>query len=171
MGSVYARTTAPLSISLMTDLPEGDYAVQVTLMDVVTGATATIDSRTIAIAARDQATAQFAFTGAAMLMPDTTAPVYAEVTGEVTNQGAPVSNAEVLLDVLMDGELVETFVMVPALALPQGATVVTQRYVPPAGFGAGLWSFTIRINVIDPSTGISTTVVTLDAIPLIEVGG
>jgi len=170
MGSVYAGTTAPLSVALTTTIPEGDYTMSVDLTDEKTKATAAIEEQTIAIAAEDAAPAQFALTGDVTLAPDAENPAFANVAVAITNQGEPVQNAEVLLDVMKDGELVETFPLAPSLALPQGSTEVSQRYIPPTGFEAGTWTFSLRLNVVDASTNAATTVATLDSIPAIEIG-
>jgi hypothetical protein len=170
MGSVYAGTTAPLSVALTTTIPDGDYTMSVDLADKETKAKAAIDEQTIAITAEDAAPAQFALTGEVTLAPDAKNPTFANVAVTVTNQGEPVANAEVLLNVMKDGELVETFPLAPSLALPQGATDVTQRYIPPTGFEDGTWTFSLRLNVVDASTNAATTVATLDSIPAIEIG-
>jgi hypothetical protein len=108
--------------------------------------------------------------GTVALAPDTANPAFADVALTVTNPGEPVANAEVILDVARDGEPVETFPLGPGFSLPQGETVLTQRYVPPTGWEDGTWSFTVRVNAVDPSTGTSTTIATLDSIAPVTVG-
>jgi hypothetical protein len=170
MGSVYADITVPLSVSLVAQIPDGDYTLSGELTDEETGATALIENGAIAITNEQEAPAQFGITADITLAPDAANPAYVDAAVTITNQGAPVADAEVLLDVMRDGEMVETFALAPSLALPQGETVVAQRYIPPAGWEAGSWSFLIRLNVIDPTSGSSTNVVVLDTIPAIEVG-
>jgi hypothetical protein len=170
MGSVYAGTTAPLSVGLTTALPDGDYTLSVDLEDKTTGAKASIADATIAFSAAAQAPAQFVIDGTVELSPDTTNPAFANVDVTITNQGDPVGKAELLLEVKKDGELVETFSLAASLALPQGETTVSQRYIPPTGWESGEWTFSLQLHVIDASTNASTTVATLDTIPAIEVG-
>jgi hypothetical protein len=170
MGSVYAGTTAPLSIALTTAVPDGDYTMSVALTDEATGAKASIDEQTIAITSEEAAPAVFALTGDVALMPDAADPDFANVSVTVSNQGEPVQNAELLLVVMKDGQEVESFPLAPSLALPQGETDVTQRYIPPTGWEQGSWSFSLTLNVVDGSTGAATTVATLDSIPAIQVG-
>jgi hypothetical protein len=170
MGSVYAGTTAPLSVGLTTALPDGDYTLSVDLEDKTTGAKASIADATIAFSAAAQAPAQFVIDGTVELSPDTTNPAFANVDVTITNQGDPVGKAELLLEVKKDGELVETFSLAASLALPQGETTVSQRYIPPTGWESGEWTFSLQLNVIDESTDAATTVATLDTIPAIEVG-
>jgi len=170
MGSVYAGTTAPLSVALTTSIPEGDYTMSVSLTDEATGAQASIDQQTIAITADDAASAAVELAGEIDLVPDPADPDFANVSVTVRNQGEPVQNAELLLVVLKDGQEVETFPLAPSLALPQGETEVTQRYIPPTGWEQGTWTFSLTLNVVDGSTGAATTVATLDSIPSIQVG-
>ncbi len=170
MGSVYAGTTVPLVVGLTSDLPEGDYTLSVALEDEATGASDSIESTTITLSAATSAPAQFSMTGDVVLSPDNAAPAFATVNVSIVNQGNPVGRAEVLLDVMKDGELVETFTLAASLALPQGTTEVSQRYIPPTGWEAGSWSFVLRLNVIDESTNVATTVATLDSLPAIDVG-
>lgn len=170
MGSVYAGISVPLSVSLVAQIPDGDYTLSGELTDKETGATASIENGAIAISSEQEAPAQFGITADISLAPDAANPAYADAAVTITNQGAPVANAEVLLDVMRNGEMVETFALAPSIALPQGETVVSQRYIPPAGWEAGSWSFLIRLNVIDPASGSSTNVAVLDTIPAVEVG-
>jgi hypothetical protein len=170
MGSVYAGTTVPLVVGLTSSLPDGDYALSVNVSDESTGATDSIDNATLSMSGANSAPAQFSMTAEVVLSPDNAAPAFATVNVAIVNQGNPVNQSEVLLDVMKDGEVVETFTLAASLALPQGTTEVSQRYIPPTGWEAGTWSFVLRLNVIDESTNVATTVVTLDSLPAIEVG-
>ena len=108
--------------------------------------------------------------GETTLLPDVADPAYAELSLTITNDGEPAPSAAVVLDVLRDGELVESFPLVSSLSLPQGSTEITQRYIPPTGFEPGEWSFVVHVDIIDPATGAATTVATLDTMPPIRVG-
>jgi hypothetical protein len=169
MGSVYAGSTAPLVVSVPSSVPVGHYTLSVNLTDDTTGITASIAESTVAITEAEEATAQFTVTGTVTLAPDANDPTFADVNAEITNTGEAVEGAEVVLDVSRDGELVESYPIVPALNLPQDATTnVSQRYVPVTGWEPGEWSFVIRVNVVEGGT--ATTVATVDTIPAIKVG-
>ena len=170
MGSVYAGTTVDLSVALTTTLPDGTYSLSVDLTDDETNASATLEDAPIAFSAAEQAPAQFILAGDVTLAPDSANPAFANVDLTITNQGEPVPSAEVLLDVMRDGEAVETFSLAPLFSLPAGDTTIAQRYVPPTGWEPGSWTFEVRLNIIDPSTNVATTVATLDSIPAVEVG-
>ena len=169
MGSVYAGTTTPLSVGVTTAIPDGDYELSVNLSDEKTGVTASMDETAFSYSST-AVPEQFVITAGVELSPDATNPAFANVDVTVTNQGDPIGKAELLLEVRKDGELVETFPLAASLALPQGETTVSQRYIPPTGWESGEWTFSLQLNVIDESTDASTTVATLDTIPAIEVG-
>jgi hypothetical protein len=170
MGSVYAGLTVPLSVALTTPLPEGDYTVEVALTDEPSGVSASLEGAAITIVSAEELAAQVRIEGTVTLAPDPANPAFADVALTVTNPGEPIANAEVILDVARDGEPVETFPLGPAFSLPQGETVVTQRYVPPTGWEDGTWTFTVRVNAVDPSTGTATTIATLDSLAPVTVG-
>jgi hypothetical protein len=170
MGSVYAGLTVPLSVPLTTPLPEGDYTVSAELVDEQTGVSASVTEAAITLVSAAELAAQVTVEGTVTLAPDPANPAFADVALTITNPGEPIANAEVILDVARDGEPVETFPLGPAFSLPQGETTLTQRYVPPTGWEAGTWTFTIRVNAIDPSTGTATTIATLDSLAPVTVG-
>lgn len=170
MGSVYAGLTVPLSVALTTPLPEGEYTVEVALTDEPTGVSASLEDAAITIVSAEELAAQVRIEGTVTLMPDPADPAYADVALTVTNPGEPVANAEVVLDVARDGEAVESFPLGPTFPLPTGETALTQRYVPPTGWEAGEWTFTVRVNAVDPSTDAATSLATLDSLAPVTVG-
>jgi hypothetical protein len=170
MGSVYAGFTVPLSVPLTTPLPEGDYTVSAELVDEQSGVSASVAEAAVAIVSAAELAAQVTVDGTVTLAPDADNPAFADVALTVTNPGEPIANAEVILDVALDGEPVETFPLGPAFSLPQGETAVTQRYVPPTGWEDGTWTFTVRVNAVDASTGTATTIATLDSLAPVTVG-
>jgi hypothetical protein len=170
MGSVYAGFTVPLSIPLTTPLPEGDYTVSAELTDEASGVSASVADAPITIVSAEELAAQVTVEGRVTLAPDPSDPAYADVALTITNPGQPIANAEVEVDVMRDGELVETFPLAAGIGLPSGATPITQRYVPPTGWESGTWSFVIRVNAVDTSTNASTTVATLDSLAPVQVG-
>lgn len=169
MDSVYAHMTDPLAISLWTGIPDGEYELTVDLFDQASGAAASIQNQPITITMKEPASEPFELAGDVTLKPDETDPVFADVSAEITNNGGSSNSSEVVLDVMKDGGLTESFTIASSLALPAGTTEVSQRYIPPAGFESGEWSFVLRLNVVDPFSGAATTVATVDDIPTITV--
>lgn len=169
MGSVYAGIETTLAIPLQADIPVGDYTLDLQLQDPETSVGAELLGHQLAITEVDDSPEIWAMDATVALAPDLTAPVYADIETVITNNG-PVTNVEVELDVIRDGELVETFSLAPSLSVATGTTPYVQRYVPPTGFEAGTWTFVLRLNVVDGSTGSVTTVLTIDDIPPVDVG-
>jgi hypothetical protein len=169
MGSVYAGTTAPLLISLRTPPPDGTYTVAVDLADTATGATAALTDGSVTIVTERAAVNDFVIAGSVLPSPD--AAIYADIALTIDNTGAPVAASQVFLDIVKDGDLVETFTMASSLALPQGVTAVAQRYIPPTGWETGTWTFVVRLEVLDPMSGSATNVATFEDIPAIMIVG
>lgn len=169
MNSVYAGLTAPLVVTLYPPVPNGEYTLSLNLTDEETSTSASIDSETISIVNDNGAPEPFELAGEVNLQPDLKEPVFAQVAVTVTNNGNAASS-ELLLDVMKDGKLVETFTLASSLSLPPGETAVSQRYIPLDGFAPGTWSFVLHLNVVDHSTGATTSAATLEGIPEIEVG-
>lgn len=167
MGSVYAGTTAPLSVSVPSSVPVGDYTLSMSLTDEQTGTTASITESTITIAEAKEDN-PITMSGTVTLAPDASNPAFAEVSAQITNTGETVDGVEVVLDVFLDGQIVESYPIVPSLSLSQNiVTDVSQRYVPVTGWEPGLWSFVLRVNIVDSGTAV--TVATVDTIPAIMV--
>lgn len=167
MGSVYAGTTAPLSVSVPSSVPVGDYTLSISLTDEQTGTTASITESTITIAEAKEDN-PITMSGTVTLAPDASNPAFAEVSAQITNTGETVDGVEVVLDVFLDGQIVESYPIVPSLSLSQNiVTDVSQRYVPVTGWEPGLWSFVLRVNIVDSGTAV--TVATVDTIPAIMV--
>jgi hypothetical protein len=170
MGSVYAGVTVPLSVPLTTPLPEGTYVISVELVDELSGLAASIADTTVSLTSSSEAQSQLTLDGTVTLVPDATDPAYADVALTITNPADAMAGTEVLLDVSRDGEFVETFPLSQSFVIPQGETSLSQRYVPPTGWEPGTWSFVVRLNIVDTSTGTSTNVATLDTMPPVQVG-
>jgi hypothetical protein len=169
MGSVYAGIGTTLAIPLQADIEPGDYTLALQVQDPETGVGAELQGYQLAITEVEDSPDIWAMDATVVLAPDLAAPVYADVEALITNNG-PVTNVEIELDVIRDGELVETFSLAPSLSVATGTTPYIQRYVPPTGFEAGTWTFVLRLNVVDGSTGSVTTVLTIDDIPPVDVG-
>lgn len=119
MGSVYAGMTVPLSVRLASSLPAGDYQLSVELTDEASGATASMQRDSFTISASNEPTTSFVLSGSVTLKPDANDTAYADVAVQVTNQGEEIADSAVVMDVMKDGELVETFPLAPSLPLPR----------------------------------------------------
>ncbi|MEZ4496854.1 MAG: hypothetical protein R2845_08790 [Thermomicrobiales bacterium] len=170
MGSVYAGLTVPLSVALTTPLNAGDYTVSAELVDPGSGLSASIADAPVTIVSPEVLATQVRVTGMVTLVPGSDNPAFADVALVVTNPVQPIVNAEIVLEVSLDGELVESYTLVPSVSLATGDTAISQRYVPITGWEAGTWSFVVRVNAVDPSTSTTTLLATLDSIAPVQVG-
>ena len=160
MGAIYAGHDTMLEIVIGAPLPPGDLAVDVKLTDeergLVVAAAGTVSVR----AAVDAGSTALLVLGdvAFAAVPSPEAIQYLDVGVRITNSGAPVSNARVILHVQRDGEVVEDFPLASSLALPTGSTEVAQRYVPSGGWAPGAYAFALTLETVDPASGASLVI-------------
>lgn len=168
MGSVYARTDTTLEVAIPTVLDPGTYGLHLDLRDEATGAAAQVRDLAVPVKAPSTETpdapvtiASFALTPVSDQATGNLQIVNVEVT--IANTGAPVANARLTLHVERDGQVVEDFPLNASLAIPTGSTPLTQRYAPIGGWSAGVYTFSVTLEAIDPSTGQVTLLATANA--------
>jgi hypothetical protein len=87
---------------------------------------------------------------------------------EVSNMGAPLSQATLTLLVSRNGQLVEESVVAEGVSLADGVTSFSTRYAPPDGFSTGLWTFRLRLDTVS-ETGAVTLLVQSGTVAKIDV--
>jgi hypothetical protein len=100
--------------------------------------------------------------------PDGKTVQFANVGVSVQNSGDTVQNSQIVLRVERDGELVEEYPLTSDAALETGPTSVQQRYLPLTGWMPGSYSFTVSVEMVDPSSG-NVTVLATSAEPVVHV--
>ncbi|MCC6705209.1 MAG: hypothetical protein IT334_10055 [Thermomicrobiales bacterium] len=168
LGTIYAGIATILAVPLVSGFEPGDYLISLSLSDGGSGVSAGFENLPLTIEAAEEAENVWNAEAELLALPDADAPVYLEINATITNNG-PAATGELELDVLHDGKLVETFSLGSSLSLPQGTTAVTNRYIPPNGFATGEWTFVLRLNIMDPSTGAKTTVFTLNDLLVLNI--
>ncbi|MEA2585488.1 MAG: hypothetical protein QOF33_3573 [Thermomicrobiales bacterium] len=162
MGSVYAWGSTSLLIELSQPLAPGDYTIEVVLNDPATKVKA---EREVKVAATAPATpappppVQF-FSATGTPRPDANEVQFLDIAATIDNSGEPLTNVNVVLHVTRDGDLVEDFPLASSLALPVGQTPFQTRYIPGTGWSSGTWQFTLSIEAVDPSSGVSRVLAT-----------
>ena len=160
MGSVYARMDTVLAIPLDNSLAGQEYELSLELVDEASGVTATVGPQQILFSGDIPEEAPVQISQAAVVpMPDANDPVYANVDLTIANTGDAISNANVMLHVYSDGELVEDFALGTNMNLANGDTQISQRYIPAEGFSSGEWTFSISIESMTAQTNATTVVV------------
>lgn len=159
MGSVYAGFDTVLAVPLDDSLAGQEYQMQLTVTDESSGIGAEIDSETILFSGEvpEEAPVQIA-QSTITPMPDEDEPVYVSVDLTIVNSGAVLNNANVVLHVHHDGELVEDFSLGSTMNIASGESTISQRYIPADGFSSGEWSFMLSIETVDPQSGATTLV-------------
>ncbi len=159
MGSVYAGYDTVLAVPLDDSLAGQEYELQLRLTDESSGIEASIDSQPILFSGEipEEAPVQVAQSSIAP-MPDADDPVYAEIDLGIANSGEALSNANIVLHVHHDDELVEAFMLGSSMNIGSGETEISQRYIPADGFSSGEWSFTLSIETVDPQSEATTLV-------------
>jgi hypothetical protein len=164
MGSVFARTSTTIELVLQQPLPTGSYLVDLDLVDTETGTSASLTDAPLAVASEAEQAPSLVTLEEVQItpLPDATAPQFAGITGTIANGGSPIAQGKLTLVAIQNGAEVERFTLIPSLSLPQGETDFEQRYLPMTGFTSGMWTFQVVLEEVDPSSGASTVLVTLD---------
>lgn len=170
MGSVYARMETFLAIPLDAALVGQEYDLTLELTDEASGITANVNAETLFFSGEipEEAPVQLAQVSIAP-SPGATAPVFAAIDLTIANTGEHLTNANVILHVYHDGELVEDFTLGSNMIIAVGQTTVSQRYIPADGFASGEWSFTLTIETVTPQTNATTVVFDQELPVTIEV--
>jgi hypothetical protein len=155
MGSVYAGTNTTLEIALPTTLLPGTYSVHIELSDEATGVSVEEDRQPelADLAATPEASPVTIDSLALDAARDSASNAlqYVNVDLSLTNSGNPIQGAQVILHVTRDGAPVEDFTLASGLAIPVGPTQVSQRYIPPGGWAAGEYAFSVTVEAVTPS--------------------
>lgn len=159
-GAFFAGQTGRIETGFGNALPAGEYLVTIELRDPETGASAILENQNLATTTRGALavakTSPIGFGAAsAQIQPSAENPQFLNIDTTVENNGDPVMDAQLSLQVMRDGKLVENYVVVSPLALPQGETLVSNRYIPLNGWSAGTWTFSLSIQQLDRETGVS----------------
>lgn len=178
MRQIYMGHRTTIVVAIPSQVPPGDYQLDLELTDVGTGWTATLEGVPVTLAPppEPEATPEpiaVEITSASVTpVPDGASgegPQYAEVTVEITNRADPVRSSRLTLVVARDGEPVEEFVLNENLALLEQTTTVDQRYIPAGGWQAGTYTFSLRLESVDPDSGVEAMLATIELEDVIEV--
>jgi hypothetical protein len=164
MDSVYARDETMLTIGVPA-LAGGTYKVSAEFKDPETGAKASVSD--VKVAAQASATpvavSPVAITSAtATPQPSLDKIQFLNIAVTITNNGDAITNARLTLSVSHDGKAIEDYPLSESLALPIGDTTVQSRYIPATGWSSGTWTFSLRLESVDPNTGVAATIAARD---------
>ena len=170
---IYAGDATTLEVAIGTQVPPGDYLVDLTLADAKRGVDLQQTNMPITVPdgnATPAAAPPVTVRDAAMTLVPGDGPLQlVTIDATIVNAGEPIAGAQLSLHVVRDGEPVEDFVLVPSLALPDGATPIQQRYVPAEGWQAGTYTLSLTLEIVDPTTGAATVLLDVPLAPDVVV--
>lgn len=100
--------------------------------------------------------------GAAAIQPNADEIVFANVDVTLNNGGQQIPASDVTLDVLRDGEQVDSFPLATNQVLLNGENTYTTRYIPAGMWEPGTYTFRIVVSAVDPNGGQETILLTED---------
>lgn len=155
MDSVYARESTVLKVSAPASVGTGPFGVDVLLADPESSAVASGQARDLmAEQPLDEVvqTPISIMSGSVAPSPSLDNVQFANVEATISNNGEPVTNAQLSLIARVDGEEVERFTVVQSLSLPTGDTPISTRYIPATGWTSGTWTFELLLETVEPGT-------------------
>jgi hypothetical protein len=159
MNSVYPHDQTTFVVTLGGALPEGAYRADVQLTDPATKATASLSGVDVSAAAPAAPPPLSISTVELTPMPSLDQIVFIGVKTTLANTGDIVTNAEVIIRVVRDGELIDEHVLASSLTVGPGETVVDQPYIPASGtWEPGTYQFQVVLTTVDSGTGTRTVV-------------
>src|SRR5690606_22135871 len=126
--SVYAGLSTLVEVILPEQMAGGDYTISLSLTDDASGATASIDSAEVAVP--DLGDTAGVSVESVAIEPNADEIVFANVDLTLNNGGQQIPASNVTLDVMRDGELVESVPLATNQILLSGENRITDRYIP-----------------------------------------
>lgn len=154
MGSVYAGLSTELEIILPDQMLPGDYELSLDLRDERSGSEASLES--VHITVSEPADPKGVSVLSAAIQPNAEEIVFASIDVTLNNGGQQIPASNVTLDVMRDGELVESAPLATNQILLSGENRITDRYIPEEMWESGTYTFSIKVSAVDPNGGRET---------------
>lgn len=170
MGTIYGLDETSVYQPLSAPLPPGEYRITLNLTDNVSGFAAGLEDEPITMPEPESTQVTPIEFGQVAILPNADPIQFAAVGAEIINNAQTVRSARLVLIVEKDGEPLEEFTLAENLTLDQGVTTVAQRYLPLTGWEAGSsYTFSLRLETVDSSTGSASVLLTSDDVATIDV--
>jgi hypothetical protein len=172
LATIYAGTATFVELALLQPLQPGQYLISLSLSDTepefesesrdlpLTVKNVDANGTPIAVA---PAIAIESVTVNELRDPRSNALQGADLVVSIDNPAPPIANARLTLHVSHDGQPVEDYVLGSSLSFPGGSAEFRQRYLPMSGWTPGVWSFSVTLDVVDPTTGEVVELTTVQA--------
>jgi hypothetical protein len=169
MGAIYGKHDTVLQHVIGAPLSPGIYTLSLELKDDVSGVSNGFEESEVTVpeAPTDQVV-PLAFGG--IIIASNADPIqFAGAVVEIINNGQVLRSARLVMIVELDGVLLEEFNLAENLTLEQGVTTVAQRYLPLTGWEPGTYTFSLRLETVDSSSGAASVLLTQEDVATIEV--
>lgn len=154
MGSIYGGLSTHIRVILPEQLVAGDYSVSLSLTDEASGISREVRDAQVTI--EEPADPKGISLVAASVRPNAEEIVFANVDIALNNGGQPLPAANVNLDVMRDGEQVDSFPLATNQVLLSGENQFVTRYLPADMWQSGEYTFSIKVSAVDPNGGQET---------------
>lgn len=168
LGPIYSGQKTVVQAALPVLPPAGAYTVSADFKDDSQKVSQSVADQAITVPETAAEQAPIAFQNVT-IAPNATPIQFANISLDIVVKDTPIKASRLTLSVSRDGKPVEDFVLADNLALPQGSTTVAQRYLPAAGWTPGTYSFSLKLESIDPATKASSVVLTQDNVASFKV--
>lgn len=148
LGPIYMGQETEILVSIRPAPPVGDYMLTYVFTDSASGIVVTNENLALEMPEDEQPGDAVASFDNVEIAANADPIVFANVVVDV-NATTPQRSTRLTMSVTHDGELVEEFVLADNLALPQGSTTVTQRYLPALSWQPGTYEFSLKLELIE----------------------
>ena len=170
MAAFYRGHETVVSVGLSRLLPEGEYLVTIDLTDAASGVSNGFEDKPFTMPNIEDALAPQELVFENVAIEANAEPIqFASIAVDIANAGSAYPQARLTLGVSHDGEPVEDFVLSDGFTVPQGTVAVQQRYLPVTGWETGTYTFSLKLEAIDPSSGATSLLLESDDVATIEV--
>lgn len=170
MGTVFAGHSTLMEVRMNVALLAGEYLLTVDLADDRSEATASLTEVTFVMPEPEVEGPPDPVTLQSITVTPNAEPVqFATIAVELANQGDSIGSARLTISVSRGGEFVEDFILANSLVVSPGITTVEQRYIPLTGFESGTYTFSVKLESINPNTGVAEVVMIQEDVATLEV--
>lgn len=170
MGSIFVGHSTQLELGMNVLLPPGEYLISMELTDERSGESVSISGVAITMPeAPEEATPNPVTVQTVTVTPNADPPQFATVAVELANRGDIIPGGRLTISVSKDGEFVEDFVLADSVTLNPGITTIEQRYIPITGFESGTYTFSVKLESVDTSSGAAEVVLIQEDVATLEV--
>lgn len=169
LGTFYRKDQTIVQFRLDSIPAPGDYSLTLQLTDTISNVSNGFENKTVAMPeAPSTEVVPLAF-GNILIAPNADPIQFASAAVEIVNNADVIRSTRLTLIVTKDGKPLEEFVLADNVLLQQGTTTVSQRYLPLTGWESGTYTFGLKLESIDPSSGAVTQLLLSDKVAEIVV--